>query len=255
MSSSHSMVCLQLASSKRASCSIPSWAWNIISIVQIKETKGPDDGCNWSKDTYLTYMQAELSHENHCLGKLDQYSRSCRIFCKQLLCLKKYQTLMATFHVVCLLAWRWAQRTLKLKKESWCFLIHFLSSAPASHFTPLIGKHSYGFAVEVSDDYLAKSPLNYSRILENAFWDALTNWHLHWLQPVPTERDLSVLSHNILHSQSLIHCIMWIFWLDNSGHLHLLNFLLILDFVFHFSCKELFYPKQVCQRFGMAQTL
>lgn len=132
------------------------------------------------------------------------------------------------------------------KERILVFLIHFfLSSAPTSHFTPLIGKHSYGFALEVSDDYLANSPaklFSYFRkmLSEMPHKLALT---LTW---ACTHRRGTCMycHHNILHSQSLIHCVMWIFWLDNRGHLHLLNFLLILVFVFHFSCKEeLFYPK------------
>lgn len=91
------------------------------------------------------------------------------------------------------------------------------------------------------------APPNYSRILEKCFLRCLTNWHLYWLQPVPVGEELGLYCHhNILHNQSLIHCITWIFSLDDSSHLHFLNFSLILVFVFHFSGKEgLFYPKEI----------
>lgn len=49
-------------------------------------------------------------------------------------------------------------RKLKLKDLGVSNSFLFLSSAPTSHFTPLIGKHSYGFALEVCDDYLANRP-------------------------------------------------------------------------------------------------
>ena len=163
---------------------------------------------------------------------------------------------MATLHVVCLLAWRWTLRKRKLKDLGVSNSFLFLSSAPTSHFTPLIGKHSYGFALEVCDDCLANSPaklFSYFRkmLSEMLHKLALTltstcarkrgTWSVSSSQYTAVRAWFTV-SHEYFDWMTVAICI---FWIADFG---------FRIFIFHVK-KGYFILRKVCQRFGMAQTL